>query len=538
MEKQGMDRGERFFRTGLLISLLILLSGGFLFPQADGGTVSGESTGSAAAGAETPKDTTPPRLNVRIETSPVNPVVNNPWSVFLWVNHPWPQEVNVKPPQFPSSLILERVRTETRTVSGDRWTRVEFLFTPQAAGAVAIDPFEVTIPGQRSVTGALNIRFRDQPRVVSRYKPRFGWVNPAPSVPSGKPVVLVLELAGWDPAKNPPEGIFRGKTPRSAIVDEGKPAAAGNGIYRYSISITALEEDAITLGPLSFQAEGFSLTVPEITVPVLPSPSPGSPGTVSGGEKSGAAPSAEELPPEFIPPDFALPLPFPSPLDPEKVFPLFRTDYSRIVAGVRALWDKGNRAEALAEIRRNERDSLSGPFLVSLRKEMEQLLDLGFTDNERWRPLKIPLFVWVILGFLILFAIVFLLVFRPRQRILRDKFQWKKFRRGKVPEESVTSRGRGGFRTVIILILAVGLIVIFLKEGLGNFMVNRMSPSGEPAVLEKTRAFRVPDEKGAVNTWFGEGQPVIVGEYRGQWCFAESTDGRSGWVRREAVVTY
>ena len=541
-----MDRGERFFRTGLLISLLILLSGGFLFPQADAGTASGDSTGSDAAGAKILKGEVSPKFEVRIETSPANPVVNNPWSVFIWVNHPWPQEVSVKPPRFPASLVLERVRTETRTVQGDRWTRVEFLFTPQATGAVALDPFEVTIPGQEAVTGALNVRFRDQPRTVSRYNPRFRWVTPVPSVPSGKQGTILLELAGWDPAKKPPEGIFQGKTPRNAIVDEEKPAAAGDGLYRYSISIIALDGDGVTLGALSFQAEGFSLTVPEITVPVLPPVSPESPGE----EKPGAPPSAEINLPEQSPAGVVSSYPFPgeisggnlpagsSPLCPEKVFPLFRKDYNRIVTDVRALWEKGSRAEALAEIRRNERDSLSGPFLVPLRKDMEQILGLGFTDDERWRPLGIPLPVWVILGFLILFAAVFLFVFRPRQRARRDKFRQNKFRQSEDPEESVTSRSRGGFRTVIILVLTVGLLIIFLEEGLGKLMVDRISPSGEPAVLERTPAYRVPDLKGAVNTWFDEGQPVIVGDYRGDWCYAESTDGRSGWVKREAVITY
>ena len=174
---------------------------------------------------------------------------------------------------------------------------------------------------------------------------------------------------------------------------------------------------------------------------------------------------------------------------------------------------------------------------------MEQNLGLGFTDDERWRPLKMPLLVWVILGFLLLCAIAVLAVFRPHRRIHQNFVS-----RNRIPDDdvsmdkdsgkSVTSRRRGGFRTVIVLVFSVGLAFIFLEEGMGNFLVSRLSPPGKTAVLEKTPAYRVPDLKGAVNARFGEGQPVIVGDYRGDWCYAESPDGRSGWVPREAVITY
>ena len=516
----------------LLIPLLILLSGGFLFSQTEGGlnpggtSVGGSDDTAGNAVGNTAGEEVQPPLEVRIETSSANPMINNPWSLFVLVNHPSPQEVNVKAPRFPPSLVLERVRTETRTIEGNRWTRVEFLFTPQRVGGVTIQPFEVTVPGRQAVTGETNVRFREDTRTVKRYDPRFRWVTPTPSVPSGERGEIFLDLSGWDPAKNPPLGIFRGKTPQNAILEEKTPASAGDGVYRYAITFIPLEGSSVALGPLSFQAEGFSLTVPALKIPVLPPPAPADQEKTMGEENPGASIQTEGSPQDEIPPQ-----PFPE--SEEKIFPLFREEYYRIAAGVRTLWDENQRTQALAEIRRNERDSLAGPFLVPLRREMEQALGLAYTDDERWRPLKIPLLIWVIFGFLILSGGVFLFVFHPRLRIHRDAAS-----RNNDEGKSVTSRRRGGFRTVIVLVFSVMLVLIFLEESVGNFVVNRLTPPGKTAVLERTPAYRVPDLKGAVNAWFGEGQPVIVGDYEGDWCYAESSDGRSGWVPRTAVTIY
>jgi hypothetical protein len=84
----------------------------------------------------------------------------------------------------------------------------------------------------------------------------------------------------------------------------------------------------------------------------------------------------------------------------------------------------------------------------------------------------------------------------------------------------------------------VSLALIFLGERLGNIPVGSLGARERTAVLRETQAYRVPDLKGAVNSRFSEGQPVIVGDYGLDWCYAETTDGRSGWVPREAVITY
>jgi hypothetical protein len=108
----------------------------------------------------------------------------------------------------------------------------------------------------------------------------------------------------------------------------------------------------------------------------------------------------------------------------------------------------------------------------------------------------------------------------------------------RIQKRDVTFRYPKGYKFVILLVFSMVALVIFLGADLEFFFTGRTALSGKAAVLEKTQAYRVPDSKGAVNALFGEGQPVIVGDYLGAWLYARSPDGRSGWVLREMVITY
>jgi len=490
MEKQGMDRRKQLFRAGLL-GLLIFV---FIVPSSHLGELRADE-GEA--------------LEVLIETSPANPVVNSLWSVYVLVKHPSPREVSVEPPRFPSSLALERVRAEARTTAqGERWTRVEFLFTPLRADTVTLEPFDVKTPLGRALSAAVNVTIREE-TARRRYEPRFRWQGRAASVSTGRKTELLLELVNWDPMKTVPQGFFQGKAPANAILEESMPLEEG-GVYRYTISVIPLENNAVKIGPISFRYDIYALTIPEITVPVVPA---GRQQVISG--ERAAAPQNND-PMNDVPPP-----PFPS--GREKVFSLFQGEYDEIKAKARSLWEENHRAEALAEIRRNERDSLFGPYLVPLRMEIEKVLGLGFTENERWHPLKIPLTVWAISGFLIFLTGVFLFVFHPKRRI-----KWK---------SAVFHRGNNFF-TIIVLIFAATLGFIFLEESVSRFSFGSSGSTGKTGVLKETQGYRIPDYKGAISEKFFDGQPATIGDYRGDWCFAETPDGRSGWVPREAVIPY
>ena len=510
MEKQGMDRGKRLFRSGLLKPLcnnfvlvffiLSVFCGGVLWAE-DGETI-----------------------EVQIETYPADPIVNNPWSVYILVKHPSPREVNVEPPRFPSSLALERVRAEVKiSAQGERWTRVEFLFTPLRADTVTLEPFEVKTPTRRAMSAPVNASFREE-TVRRRYSPDFRWMGTASPIRIGESGELTLELANWDPVKQIPQAFFQGQAPVNAILEESLPREIREGVYRYTINVIPIQGSSVKLEPVSFYSDIYSLTVPGITVPVLPA----RPERLREAEERldvSGTPLDDIQEDEIVinKREQLLMSKPPFPAAPEKVFPVFRREYSQIITRAKALWDNSLWAEALAELRKNERDSLSGPLLVPVRREIEQILGLGLTENESWHPLKIPILLWVFFFLLILLAAAFLFVLRTRGGI-------RKINAG-------PHRG-SGFATIIILFFTVVLAFFFLDESLGFFRLGNSGASGKAAVLRGTLGYRIPDLKGAVSDRFDEGQPVIVGNYMGGWCFAETPDGRSGWVPSGSVVVY
>jgi hypothetical protein len=482
MEKQGMDRRKRSCRIGLLIFLTLLLP-------------------LAADEGEIPE--------VRIDSFPASPSVNNHWSIYVLVRHPNPREVSVTPPHFPPSLALERVRTDTRfIVEGERWTRVEYIFTPLREGTITLEPFEVRTPAGRAFTEGINVYFSGD--IVRRhYDPRFRWLGPVNAVSPGVKAELFLELTSLDPNMKIPEGLFQGRAPLNAILEEGFPQAAGDGRYRYLISIIPLEETNVILDAFSLNHDIYILNIPRISLSVLP----------ARFQERASLNEPLRAGETGIPPDSIREIPFPE--SRETVFFFLKGEYERIIAVAQALWEENRRAETLAEIRKNERDSFAGPFLVPLRREIEQGMGIGFTENERWRPLKIPLPVYAFFFIASISALVFFLVLRPRQLI--------------TSKHLIIFR-RSAFFRVIILVITLGLILIFLEENLGDFPPGRSS--GNAAVLRSTQGYRIPDFRGAVNDRFIEGQPVIIGDYTGDWLLAETHDGRSGWVPRESVIIY
>jgi hypothetical protein len=467
-------------------------------------------------------------IEVRLEINPANPTVNNPWSVFILVNHPRPDEVSIESPEFPSSLALERIRTDTRTILGtssqsgtgsqsERWTRVEFLFTPRRAESVRLEPFEVMIHERFALTEVISVRVQGESS--NRYEPRFRWLSPPAGLRLGEAGEITLELTNWDPARRIPEDFFRGRAPLNAILEENPPDRTAEGSYRYRILLIPLDQSNVRLEAFSFYSDTYTLSVPEINLRVLPAPQ-------ASAAIAAATDTIDEIHTDDVPLKHTATLPFPQ--EREEVFFLWRREYRQVLARTQTLWDENRWAEALAEIRKGERDSPVGPSLAPIRREMEAGLGLGVTEDERWQPFGVSLFSFVVvcLGLVLAAAFLFSLRLHRRENIHDDG------------NKNVTSRRRYGFIFVIVCMFLLGIIFILPEGSAGVFAATNSVRSGRIAVLKRTQSYRVPDYKGAVNDWFSEGQPVTVGDFRGDWCFAETLDGRSGWVERESVINY
>jgi hypothetical protein len=455
-------------------------------------------------------------LEISVVSSPDNPAAGGSWAVTILVEHPVPREVTVKPPRFPPALILERVRTEARLLTRPgrsdeagppsdpaRWTAVEFLFTLREPGEIVLEPFEAVAGGRSGVTREISVRVREAPGVPRRGVPVFRWETPVPPFTVGEAGELRLLLTGWDGGKEAPREFLKGKAPLNAIFEELPPTGPlSGGEFVYPLRIIPLEE-TIAFESFSFQQEGMSLSVPSLTIRAR--------AARTAAASSGAALSAPSAPPAPSSPEPEGKLPFPQ--TGGRVFPFFRAEYERTLLEVKALWEEGRRAHALAEIRGQERESWAGPELAVLRREMEQSLGLGLTEDEKWRPRNAPVFL---VPCILLFTALAVFLFR---------------RRFSAGFSAVTSGKISGYKLRIILASAAVFAIIFLVELSGGVSDGR-------AVLEKTPVYRVPEKEGAVSAFFGEGQPVSAGISRGEWVYVESADGRAGWAPAASVIKY
>ncbi|MDR3341424.1 MAG: hypothetical protein LBT14_01315 [Treponema sp.] len=466
---------------------------------------------------------------VAVQTSPENPVLNAEWKVLLLVDHPVPREVTVRAPPLPNTLGLQRVRTEARVVvrqfpkeqEGDeerqavRMTAIEFLFTPHGTGMVRLEPFEIILPGNRVKTEAISVYIQG---TADPGYPAFTWGTLPRSLRIGQREELFLRRINWDPRKPlPGTHLLLPVLPEQAILEAQtltKTDQERGVVLR--VAVIPLETTTFTLKAHRFQYEGFTLDVPGISIPVIPvppahGPSPDETSPSPGLESTLDLPNREAL------------IPFPE-LFPG-IFPLFRLDYERVLYQARNLWNKGQKAEALAELRRNERDSPAGPVLAPFRREAEQRLGLAFTGDEQWRPRSLLLILF--LGSL---GLLLVLMAPGIFRYYRDPAHKK----------AVTSDLSWGYKGILIILMVILVVALY---GLTESMITRgfrggHGSDGGSAVLRAAVAYRVPEDGGAVSACFDEGQPVIIRSASGSWAYADSLDGRAGWVLRDTIVFY
>jgi hypothetical protein len=534
MEKPGMDRRYRPFRSGLLgaccIGLLLFL----LSPLSPG--ASGPEEGPALI----------------TETSPDNPVKNAPWKLSFLVDHPVAGEVTVLPPPLPAALFLEQVRTGGRWIQtaenqNARWTLVEFFFIPQQAGLFSLGPFEFRTPRGRTLSGELEVYVLSEEGKLREYHPRLLW-DPYPgALKIGERAELSLRLVDWNPEIPLPGNLpFLIDIPEGAVLEE-LPLSRTDKERRVilRLGLIPLRGERFSLPSLHSHYEGVNLNSPALNIrvsapagakagptvpeadparPEAPGPLPTAGNTVSGNTAAGLVSTAgNTVSGEAVSGDAALgeaaAIPFPS--GDGEVFFLFRDAYRAAAERARTLWEGGNRAEALAGLRRDERDLLAGYTLLPLRRAAEKALGLGLTADEKWRPLKLLAFISLGSGLLLIPA--GLLSFFSR-------------RSGASKKISVTFGQSWGYKGVIILLI---IILSGGLYGLGSGIMNRgFSGRGSSAVLRGCTAYRVPDPQGGLSTYWDEGQPVRIRSGAEDWAYVETFDGKAGWVLLEEVVFY
>lgn len=494
MEKPGMGRGC-FFGPRLLILLpLVLLLG---------------------QSAEVPGG----ESMMLVESSPERPVLDGVWRISILVDHPVPDEVTVIPPELPPSLTFAQSRKETRR---GRWTLAEFLYVPHRTGPVTLGPFEVLAPGYRTKTEELRTYVTTQGGGLEEYHPRLVW-DPFPAALNiGEPAELSLRIRDWDPEKSFRPGPFHATAPVEAILEEVPLTNADleqGRVLRVRLTPLSGAAGVISLGPFTLRFDTLALEAPAISIrlrpqaianaaaPVLPAADPGIP-------VPEAVPSLSQMPPP----------PFPE--TPDEPFPLFRKAYGETLDRARELWSSARYAEALAELRRGERDLLAGPKLAAPRRAAEQALGLTQTAaamDEKWRPRNFFVALIILSACLLLLTMV------------------------KKGAHSLFFRGS---RYGLVLLLVAGILGIApqprlkaLRSAIEGAPLAKTAPEtgylwGSAAVVRAAAAYRVPDTRGAVSVRWMEGQPVHIRAVAGLWAYAESPDGDAGWVPQDNLVFY
>jgi hypothetical protein len=412
---------------------------------------------------------------------------------------------------------------------------LEYDFFLNAPGRISLAPFELSVPAPEEGeapedTGGeiRRISFRSPAiqftvrapgeagsgRSSSAWNPRISWKEIPALLRPGEEAELTLVHQGWDPRFPLPAGpLLIPRTPIGAILEAVPPRqddeAAG---VLLRLRLIPLEEGRLNIPGFSVPAGDYRLNIPALSIPV----------SRAGIRVQPAASPAPVLPapPPEEPSSPAFPA-FPETL-PEPLLP-FKAGCADIREQARNLWDRGLRVEALAGLRRGERDYAGGPALIPLRREAEKLLGLPENGDESWRP-RVFLTGLLVISALLTAAFLFQLSRKKR----------------------VTPGAAWCYKVIGIFTPLFALSALFSLWMLGAFAALELPLPGvsglsRPALTREAEAFRVPGPAGTAVFRFEEGRRVLVRSVRGDWAYAEipgRETGRAGWVRTESLVFY
>jgi hypothetical protein len=429
------------------------------------------------------------RLAIEVLLSPAQPVLNIRWSVTILAEYPYPANITVRQPIFPDALMLEEMRTEpyvNQERGGRRWTSISFIFTPQSAEDITLEPFEIIAPGKHAATEPINARILRADPLAKKYSPSLVWDTPKMPFKIGEATELTLRLLDWNPAKPRPKNLFRFEVPEQTILEE-QPLTGADISRNVALRLTLipLSGSEIAIPRARFQEEGVNLEIPRLNLKVLPKDA-----LTNAPQERQTVKEEPHVQVEFEPqfPQTLLKMPF-----------FFKKNADIAIRQAKIEWDHGKKAEALVIIRRMERDSTAGPSFTSLRKDMEAALRINLAQDESWFPKKLSL----ILFFILLSALIFIIILWVARK-----------------------KARKGFTICLTAILAA------LAYGFWG------GSQSKEAVLRETEVFHVPENTGTASFRFGDGQSAAIRSISGSWAFVETFDNRSGWVLIDSVIQY
>jgi hypothetical protein len=324
------------------------------------------------------------------------PVVGTPWVLTLLIDHSEPDEVTVMAPPFNDIISLEEMIKGTLIMDGidtfyfEKWTATEFNFTLNNTGTVLFDSFTVITPKGEVQTEPFEITITIPQEVLEKANYRLSWQGVPREMKIGETLLLSLSFVGLSretPAGSiplPEYGQFFPTVPQGHILEfiplSPEEKRTGLALKIRVIAVTAvpftLDRRIITNGNLTFELPALRIPVSRSS-DVTPPPSPSANANVNAIANNRIPPFPSTINPAFVN---------------NRLYTRYRAECENIFNTARNLWERGNIADALVILRRNERDHNAGRLIAVIRREAEQ--SLGFTGtNDEKKPN--PLFFWI-----------------------------------------------------------------------------------------------------------------------------------------------
>jgi hypothetical protein len=318
-----------------------------------------------------------------VRSLPDRPVAGSTWTLTLLIDHSEPDEVEILAPHFDGVLFLEQVIKTPRLVNPgtateapaaippeflERWTAMEYRFVLNSPGTVTFDAFTVITPQGQTMTAPFELNIQRPPNTTEVQNYRFVWEGAPSALKTGENAVFSLRYNGTHYASSLPKAAqFLPSVPPGYIL-ESLPLASSEvsaGIA-LKLRLIPLEANPFTLARRQFSHNGAIFEVPALRIPVSRAAEQ-KPGTQAEHAATGS-----NITPPFPPLNTAI-------QNHPQLYQKYQNKCDAIYTAAKNLWEGGRRADALAELRQNERDHPAGEFFAALRRESEQAL--GFTNT-------------------------------------------------------------------------------------------------------------------------------------------------------------
>lgn len=490
-----MDPGRRISRTGLLImkritfritlifSLLIIP---YILPA---------------------QDTEAAMLQVFTSASPETPAVGYPWTLTILINHPVPEDITVIPPPFAGFLSLDRLTKAPRVTETQVQTLIQYRFIPIYSGRFFLESFTVVSPKgiTETVPFILNISAEGEEQRTPTM--RMIWEEAPRQMAAGERITFALRANGWNSQQPPPE-FFMPDVPQGVILSPAPLSAEErtSGIA-LKLSLIPISAGDFHLSARTLQYENIRFEIPAVQIRITDLVSAGDDQQPQdGADRETSIENASSVVRALFP-NFIL-------SSAEKLNAKKKSQCEKIYNTARELWDRGRRAEALAELRRNEKNHPAGALLVQIRRQAEENLGIFNTTNENRQFRKI------FSG--LSSSNLFLIIIAPFVCLVLLK--------------------RNSSRRKIILLCAI-IFAMLASLSLYRIFDSRFIfpwKSDKFGVTNGTPVYKTADTEAEELFRFNEGHPVVIILRSDSWVYVKANDaaGLSGWVPAGTIEFY